>query len=502
MDAETLPVLPDTEPTLRKRMKPNFKRSLLQPSFMDVIGVVLLAGFVFYGPRDVFLGDPGLGWHLKAGQLMVERGTVLRTEPFLFLNSGQPWVHQQWLSDIAMWLLWNLGGVSLLAVVFGWLCVLPFLLLTPQPSKFSGAVLLAIVLLLAAITGSIQWLVRPVMFSFVLFALTLRWGKSFETREAALKRSDLAIVGLFLAWANLHPAFVLGFAVFAATFLNCLRNSRKCLSLVAIAAACFGATFVNPYGRALHRSIASLGQSAYFLNLNREWLPPEFGTAFAPFFLLLALSGLLLALKGFRVVSPGAAALAVLFAVLSFLHRRYIPYFALCAIEPLGLILARAVRDPLRERAFPVYTTVAALLMAVVLLPPIRYRLPGADDLALSKLNPGYAALLMQSEIFRGSETRIFNSPDWGGFLTWRLWPRATIYIDDRNSQNGEDRYREFEEVFNALPNWRDVLLEIDAQWVLIEADAPLVKALEKDSEWVRFFASGEPPLVVIFRRK
>ena len=80
------------------------------------------------GGRTAFFNDPGTFWHVRTGELILERG-FLREDPFTFTFAGTWWVPYQWLGEVPMALVHGVAGfdglllgvVSLVAAVFAWL---------------------------------------------------------------------------------------------------------------------------------------------------------------------------------------------------------------------------------------------------------------------------------------------------------------------------------------------------------------------------------------------
>src|SRR2546430_8859400 len=62
--------------------------------------------------------DPDLWWHLANGRLIIAIGTIPHVDLYSFSAAGQPWVMHEWLADLMMYLLYQLGGLPLLVAIF------------------------------------------------------------------------------------------------------------------------------------------------------------------------------------------------------------------------------------------------------------------------------------------------------------------------------------------------------------------------------------------------
>lgn len=55
-------------------------------------------------------------WHLRTGQLILERGTVPQTDWFNFVDADQRWIDLHWGFQLLAVALYGLGGVPLLVI--------------------------------------------------------------------------------------------------------------------------------------------------------------------------------------------------------------------------------------------------------------------------------------------------------------------------------------------------------------------------------------------------
>src|SRR5215211_2963808 len=93
-----------------------------------VIPVIVIAG------TPVAVND--LAYHLRAGDIMFDTHSVLRTDVFSAVAYGKPWLNQQWLAQIVLATVFRLGGwfglVALRALLGG--LVLSFVFLACRAS--------------------------------------------------------------------------------------------------------------------------------------------------------------------------------------------------------------------------------------------------------------------------------------------------------------------------------------------------------------------------------
>ena len=486
---------------------------------VDLLGLYVLAVLLTGVPG--FIADPGVGWHLRAGEWMTKNLSVIRFDPFLFAPQNKPWVDDQWLADIIFWLLYLAGGFPLLHALGLMLCLAPyFFVLAPCLQRYSKSpTAISAVLLLACTNGALQWTLRPVLFSFwfyaILYVRLLRW---FD-EDPPVRSVFWQLPVLFLLWANLHPAFVLGLvllAVYGVTFFAEAFQQReariKLLRTVILFILCAAATIINPYGWKLHLSILSLAASSFFMQLNMEWLPPTLSeTAFIPFFLSVFLFFYLVVKAKGR--GPGAVdwLLTLVLLFLACEHRRYIPYWIMSTIVPLLKLSAANPMcaqplKPLRRlmkavgtvdqtlQGSPNRLTAGALVVLCFFaamsghLPfqPAQYSSYGSKELES-------AAQVLAGENLE--KVKIFNLPDDGGYLIWRFAPMLKVFIDDRNTLNGEEKYKESFRALAGSPAWADFSRKYGFNCVLIGGKSPLARELTAGTDWQRLWSGNEDGL-------
>src|SRR5262249_9730021 len=76
----------------------------------------LLVASIFMAIFAGHLGRPtdiDYWWHLRAGELIARTGAVPTTDPFSYTASGQPWVAHEWLWELGVYWLTQLGGFRL-----------------------------------------------------------------------------------------------------------------------------------------------------------------------------------------------------------------------------------------------------------------------------------------------------------------------------------------------------------------------------------------------------
>ncbi|MBI3521645.1 MAG: hypothetical protein HY071_00930 [Chloroflexi bacterium] len=427
--------------------------------------------------------DSDLFWHLQSGDLMIDRGELLRTDPFSYTRFGTPYSVGAWLAEIVYAgvfraLSWT--GVDLLrglligiAVFFTARAVLR---LQRHPAWAFPPLVLAI------LVSKPDWGDRPQLFTLALFPIFL--DVLLRTRLTGKTRQLWALPFLVLLWANLHGAFVIGIALvllFAVEAIHARLAIQRPLALVSL--LCVVAGLATP---AFWRAYYAAG--SYATGPSRGGVLEE---------------------QPADVLSGGGAAFAILLAlalVLALLPKRRDAAVALDApllwsllIVPFTL-LGLAIQRQLPFAAFILAPYVAAHLPAAFGRPIARVpRLPrkAALPIALVAVSAAVAAMfavaprqadlsaypVAAEPILRREAGNVLAEYDWGGWLI-RYAPSVPTFVDGRGATLfAPDVLADWDDAVALRPPYREILDGYDVRIVLLRPTRPLAIAL-RESGW------------------
>lgn len=480
----------------------------------DLVLVVLAIGIGQTATRGI-IGDPGLGWHIRTPDVVLESGFPT-ADPFSGPKHGNHWLANQWLGDVPLWLGWKAAGlngviaVTMAFLLFGYRLLYGFL--RADGASWPAA---AIWTIFAAMASYTAWMARPNLSTFIAVMVVAR-ALVLHNEGRVSGRRMFWLAPLFMIWANCHGGFIVGLvmiglaggvelALWLAHSDSGEREAakRRFCVLAAVGVACFVATLVNPYGWKLYPWIFSLLGDDYFMNLNQEWLSPDFhapGTIRIAAFILL--------FPAVFAVSRYRPRLTILILALFWLYlglkgQRYTPLFI--AISTPLLARASAHIDWLNDRVarlkqdefFRVRSggwlgtgiVIIAMTAWTVMQKPLDH------DRSIHPCN-GLRELM---RLHQPGEV-VLNSPNYGGFLTWHAWPNLPVWIDDRNEVYGREWYERYFELEGTKPGWEKTLAEWNPHWVAIPSDRPLTYRLaERGNEWELVYADK---LVTLFRKR
>ena len=86
-------------------------RRWLVPSFSDWLFVALLVWLFMPGAGWFgLLADGDTGWHIRAGEFILQHHALPRHDLFSFSKPGEPWYAWEWLADAAFATVWRWIG--------------------------------------------------------------------------------------------------------------------------------------------------------------------------------------------------------------------------------------------------------------------------------------------------------------------------------------------------------------------------------------------------------
>jgi hypothetical protein len=515
--------------TTSSSVSPAWLRAAM-PSVTDIVFVSLL-GVLIFTPLSVrLLGDAGIGWHIRTGQLIAATHAVPRTDPFSSTMAGQPWFAWEWLYDLLVgalesWMGLN-GVVWFTAVVIGAVFAWLFRFLIGRGVNLLAAVLLT---LLAVSASMIHFLARPHVASWLF---TLAWFVILDSSENDSLNGNrptgrLWILPLLmLVWVNVHGGFLVGFVQLGIFFVSAVwtwftsRENRLEESLTRIAAgkrawqligvglASAAATLVNPYGWHLHAHVYSYLSNRFLMDHIDEFRSPDFHSLAPRCFLLLVILTLaVIAVQGKKLRASGV--LTVLFSVYSGIYAaRNIPVSAILLVAVVGPLFPSHNHNSLpgsrpatlsgflqrmtaieTQKRWPVWSAVGVLLAFLIAINGGHVGSSVLMDAHFdAKRMPVGAVDFLASHNWRG-RVRALSTDSWGGYLIYRLYPSVSVVLDDRHDLYGEEFFKSYLKLIHVEPGWEDFLWQHPSEYLLVPRQSPLADRLSTRWEWKAVYA-------------
>lgn len=460
------------------------------------------------------VGDNDLWWLLKTGEYMVATGMFPTSDPFTWTAQGLPWINHTWGFELVLYGVYavlGLAGLAVLQVLFA-LATFGVMYWTLRRDAVPAPWALALIGLAAVITKGF-WAPRPQVVTYL--GLAILWAILWDYREG---RSDHLtwLPVLMVLWANLHGGFFLGLAVIAVVLVGQVVDrlfdvrgdavgGPRLRRLAAVGVACLAAALVNPFHvRALTFPVqVSLDATAKDFII--EWFSPAFQhPELRPF------EGLLLFLLAVQPAARRLPRLADVVLLVAFIHitldaTRNIPPFVIVLTPVAGRLGVEAwarLRGVLGvgsaiPRARAAALLALALLVGLVWFRDLGPRLPGMvrPGWGVAQGFPVAAADFLAANPLQGA---MFNDYGWGGYLTWRLFPRYRVFIDGRIAIFPADVREDFVAVNNVEPGWQEALDRRGINLILVRTGTAL-SAVLREAGWA---VAYQDPQAVIFQRR
>lgn len=387
----------------------------------SVLLILLALGLVAFLRAIIFL-DPDFGWHLRMGELIMQKGIPL-TDPFSYTMPSYHFIDHEWLSNVLIAIGYSSVGTYGLSLIFTLIFVLT--LFAAIPKKFKEYSPLPLVLAGALMLDFFG--IRTQVITWFLLALLLK--VIFD--EELWRKWKFFLPLLFIPWANLHGGFAVGIAIlFLVSIFKSIQNKRFELAYFSVFLLSVIFTFVNPYGPRLWWEIW-MQMSDVNLRLHiAEWSPAVFYVDFA-LFILFTLS-LFLVFK-YRIKIGGVKILIYLFLLtVAISSIRNLPLWSLSAI----LITSAATKllvDEVKKNKYGrqrLKTVEKVLFVGILFVFAYESYTSLNSAFALSEQNfyPVKAVRFLSNQTLNGN---VFTPYDYGGYILWKL-PTKKDFIDGR----------------------------------------------------------------------
>lgn len=449
--------------------------------------------------------DPDMWWHLRTGEAILQEG-IPRHDIFSFTVPHHKWITHEWLSQVFMWLVYEVGGLPGLIVVFAFLTALAFWLV--YTCCVGRPFLAAFVVLLAAIASAIVWGARPQIFNLLLTAAFVNLVERYKAQKIS-KRTLWLLPVLMLFWANLHSGYLLG-VVLLGTYTAGEAVQRwlhadderslawpaiRFLGLISVLS--FLVAIFNPSGPELWiYPFFTLGSSAMQVYI-QEWHSPDFHLAhFWPF---AAMMGVGVAGWLFSKKRPTWSDILLFLgtAAAGLLSARHIPLFAIVSAP----IIARSLLESGREtKAFPLLSgqqtqrpsinrKLKWLNWAVLGLALFAAGVWTANQIIINdaKIAARYPVAAVDFLEQQGlADAHGYNSYNWGGYLIWRGVP---VFVDGRADVYGDEFLFYYLKAFEVREGWSQPLNDFNVDYVLMERSSALATVLATSAQWREIYS-------------
>lgn len=465
--------------------------------------------FIIFTLLVLFAGEKALRdgdtlWHIKFGDLILERGELITHDFISHTAAGKPWTSHEWLAEILMAAVHRAAGLSGVVIFYFLIAALSFWILFKIARNCGASDLLAIFAVSLALSLSMtHQLARPHIFTWLFGLITL---------YILLKGGRILFLLplLMIPWTNLHGGFALGL-VLQGLFLTgsildkllttpdrpslrTLWNEHKNLAIVLLLSLI--ATGTNPFGYRLLLFPFEVSKGA-FSTMVSEWLSPNL-QAFWDFRLYLLLLFFILFFSGPRI-NWFNRLLLLFFINASLMHARHISIAGLF-LTPLvvqGLkpwsdqfALKRSRSPEQTELHFsPASGPLATVLLGILLISFSALQWEPWEKLSRTiipqpkKFSSGVVEFLQKS----APEGNLFNDDEWGDYLIYAMDPPPKLFLDGRLDMYGEQILEDYSKIAMLDEDMDNLLDTYRIEWVLFPP-SKLTRYLKATGGWQELY--------------
>ena len=443
-----------------------------------VVAVLCLSGCVTFND---------LGYYLKLGEAMIEKGDIISHDVFTHTFFGLQYVNSGWLSQVLLAMVEKGGGLELLILLKTALLLVTMGVLYHLIFKRTKNEKVSLLFSVYAVAlGVSNWGIRPQLFVLPIFALFY----AFLCLRERITNAAIALLSLSMVlWVNLHSSFPLGLLL-VGTFLlgeavQKYRGNGRIRDLVAdpslrrllfLLMSLTLVTLINPYGLDVWKDVwanSSISQAR-----SAEWQRTTMNGFLGYGFAVSIVITILMLAFGRRRVTLIEVILLLFFLLAGFKTVRMVLWWGMvsapilaaqfCSLEPVAARLSRQAPRSENE-CLPVNILFLVVMVVAVIsfLPWLRpyHPIAHARNLVDPQTEPVQIADYIEREGLKG---KMYNDPNWGSYLIWRLWPKYQVFADNRIHLIPEDIWGDVSDVHYGLGNWDKVLDKYDVSWLVL----------------------------------
>ncbi|HKT78944.1 MAG TPA: hypothetical protein VJP86_01905, partial [Vicinamibacterales bacterium] len=431
--------------------------------------------------------DPDLWGHLRLGLDFWSTLTVPTSDVYSF-TSDSAWINHEWLWDVLIAPIYQFAGAAGLAmftaaIVLAAIAVARWSFSRANVGGWAAEILTAGVLLLGV--APLTQTLRAQAFSSLLFVVLLTLMREFDRSHS--RRVLAAFPLLFLAWANIHGAWVMGGAVLAiwiAFRTIGLGTLRERVLLVGAGVAAATATFVNPYGIELWRFLIETVR--YERSDIIEWGSVLSRPAMLLPWAITAAIAIAAATRARRTEAPYVV-ICLFLAVSSFQVIRVVPFFSIAVLLLLAplLVTPAAGRVQVSFREVGAATMIWAVCVASASVGEARVGcLRASDNLRIDE----QAAQFLRDNRAAG---RLLVWFDWGEYVSWHFGSTLKVSMDGRRETVYSATFiAAHNEFYRNGPGARAFIQRLEPDFVWLPKSLP-VSASIADWGWTPVFQTS-----------
>jgi len=468
--------------------------------------------------------DPDFGWHLRSGQLILERG-VPKIDWYSYTMANFLWINHEWLTDVFIYKIYSLLGYAFLTAVFLSIYTLAFIILIKKDRFFYH--LLPVCLGYLATLGFLG--IRPQLFSVFFVAIILIILNKFLENQSTKLIYFCPII--FLIWANIHGGFIIGLLfIFLFLALEIFRKTKlfrkiislrffsgqkfiepsikkiKVLSVLFIFSIFF--TFINPYGLRLYEEVFRTAIDSFLKFHIVEWMPLFSSSSFQYAIFKILYIGIFLGflIVFYKKIDFDKIILSLMFLLFAISSQRNFLIFTILTIPIFAELLFYYKNTEIPQQVKIIFGGFRKWIVALVVFGLFVYGFYPyfIDNIRARNYNlyPEKAVGFLRT---LPASKNLLNEYNWGGYLIWKL-PERKVFIDGRMPSwrdNGQFVFEDYIKIMKAQDEAKELLEKYNIRIVLLnknkeeQAIKYINYQVEPKNQLMKFFEKNKWPCKV-----
>lgn len=438
-----------------------------------IVGILFLLMLTFRYGNDFY-------WHLKAGESMVSKHMILKTDIFswYFTSLHSVWISHEWLFEVLLYGGYLLFG-KYVAIIFTFigLALLFLILYKTNQEGVHKNIYFSIIWLFSSIVLTLQTLPRPFLFSNIFLALTLFLLYDLKKNSESKKIYLVPVIALF--WANIHGGssnlcyLLIFFFYFCGMFhfslgkiTSSAANAKQKKKYLIVFFLSILAVCINPHGiKMLFYPYQNMAD-AFMIATIGEWQPTDFNHSSSFLYLLLLATTLYPLLTSSKKIDFLDLCLLLCFAFLGFKSIRFWPLvYIVYTYIIFHYVTKKEKRMRLCDRAL--IASSCLIIVASCLL----FKMP--DE---KLIDEEFIQILKKK-----SPKRLYNFYDYGGYLIYRDIP---VFIDGRADLYSKYNYQDYYNLSMLRGDYNRILKKYDFDYFLLDKGCSLSYYLENSVDY------------------
>lgn len=482
--------------------------------FQRICVFLIALSFVSYAAMLLHYTDftlQDIGRHIINGREVLQGNTqVIFSNVYSYAEPNHGFVNHHWLSGIVFYLLYEVGGMTSLYILFVACSLVTLAVFFMLLKRMSNTQVAAILLPFSVLFLVSRVEIRPEMFSYLflvifLFLLHKMW------REKTIRWRDIGILmGIEVLWINLHIFFFLGICVVGTYLLFAvLEYKTQRVFLKKIGILLFSLLLVlpfNPHGftGALY-PIHAFRDYGYAIveNMNLWFLHDKISSPSIPLYVIAVCIFLACFIYRRKDVLTVPGFFAVVGLGLGYAALRNIPLFVFFSFPFLATSLCFFWKSMKRSRYRDSLQAMglSVLVMYIIMFPLLLFSGTVFPEYSYKEIAPNvvpgqFASVEFYKKIHVSGN--MFNNYDIGSYLIFALYPNQKVFVDNRPEAFGKAF---FDDVYVPMQMsetvWQEKLDDYDFQTIfwghrdITPWSYTFLRSRLKDPAWVAVYADA-----------